>query len=366
MDEAYKELLEDMSVHPGNYSMPLMRRLLGERTDSVFSGPADSPAGRFLQGGMTLEKEALVQEGIIPDISFRFVQHLRHYLVPVPVPPERFTEVLLIGEPGAGKTAVLSGILSYCYDTVLAYPRCTAENGALDRSAENCLELIRGLRDHFFPARADKPFVRYNTVLAETPSTGWSFVDLRARDIVKLTSFDSTDHGLSSIDPSLRTPNSKCLFFIVDTEAWLREDEEGVIDNQGLFLVKALTVLSHDGPDNSRPMEGCTFSRVKSVAVILSKSDCWDNRIPDNLTRGQFFEKRLARGMALFMNDLKDICRQYHISCEKDGSVRTIPFSLGRRYVGNLVQYNPTSSGKVAEFLLQNRPKGSFRERLFK
>ena len=364
MDLTYRNLLEDLSAHPERYSVPLMRRLLGERMDSAFSGDPDSPAGRFLLSGHTLEPEILVQEGLLPDISFRFVQHMRHQMQPVKVVPKKFTEVYLIGQPGAGKTAVLSGVLSSLYEHQLSYPRCTTDAGQLDRSAENCLELIRGLRDHFFPVRADKPFVRFNMSFAAKPQTGWSFVDLRARDIQKLTEFKTSTHGLSSIDPSLLTRNRKCLLFVVDTEAWLREELDGVVDEQGMFLVKALTILSNDGPSDRRPTSGCTFSRISSVAIVLAKADYWDSRIPSGVGRTVFFLNKLKERMQPFMTNLEMLMRKYNINRKMSNSLNVMPFSLGTLKVGNLVEYVPADSDALMRFLIQDRRQRKIWERL--
>lgn len=355
IDASYRELLDDMTARPDRYSMPLMRRLLGERMDSAFSGDPDSPAGRFLMEGRTLDQNALVQEGIIPDISFRFVHHLRHRMMPVTVTPKKYTEVLLVGKPGSGKTSVLSGLLSFLYENRLAYPRCTVDPDGLDKSAENCLELIHCLRDHYFPARADQPFVRFNLVDAGQTDFGWSFVDLRARDILKLTGFDSVSHGLSSIDSSLSTPNRKCMFFVVDTEAWLREEEEGIVDDQDFFLVKVLTVLSNDGVNPSKPASGCTFSKVSSVAVILTKTDVWASRIPSGTRREAFFHEMLVRKLSPFRNNLGMLCKKYGINRNIDNEVWAIPFSLGTLAVGNLVGYLPSDSEQLAQFLLRDR-----------
>ncbi len=365
MDQVYRDLLEDLSAHPEKYPMPLMRRLTGERMDSAFSGDADSPAGRFLAEGHTLKSEVLVQEGILPDISFRFIQHLRHQMQPVLVAPSGYKEVYLIGQPGAGKTAVLSGILSSMYERQWAYPRAALDAGRLDKSAENCLELIRGLRDHFFPVRADHPFVRYNVAFASEPKTGWSFVDLRARDIMKLTEFSSTLHGLASIDYTLQTKNRKCLFFIVDTEAWLREEEEGIVDEQGMFLVKALTVLSNDGPKIDRPAAGCTFSKVSSVVVVLAKADCWDSRIPPEMKRYAFFMQKMKERMHPFVNNLEMLLQKYKINRNYFNMMVVKPFSLGNPKVGNLVQFVPTDSDSLLQFLIEDRQQRSFWERLF-
>ena len=364
IDASYRELLEDMTARPDRYSMPLMRRLLGERMDSAFSGDSDSPAGRFLSEGGTLDQHTLVQEEIIPDITFRFVPHLRHRMMPVTVTPKKYTEVLLVGKPGSGKTSVLSGLLSFLYENRLSYPRCTLDPVGLDRSAENCLELIHCIRDHYFPARADQSYVRFNLVNAGEKEAGWSFVDLRARDILKLTGFDSDTHGLSSIDPSLATRNKKCIFFIVDTEAWLRQEEGGIVDEQDLFLVKALTVLSNDGPNPSRPASGCTFSMVSSVAVILTKTDVWAPKIPSGIRREDFFREMLIRKLSPFRINLGMLCKTYKI--DRGGQkVPVIPFSLGSPKVGNLVQYLPADSDRLCQFLLRDQRWRSFNSFLY-
>lgn len=352
MEDAYRGLLEDMAVHPEDYSMAQMRRCMGERTGEDQIANPDSPLGRFLAAGYVMEPEILVQEGIIPDISFRFVPLMRHRMVSVQYAPERYREILFLGEPGSGKTALLSGIISYLYDDAHGFLRNTMDGELVDKSAENCLELIHGLRDHYFPARADKPYVRYNLVDIRRKRAGWSFVDLRARDIVKLTEFSSTAHGLASIDPKLENSNSKTLFFIVDTEAWLKEEEKGIVDEQDLFLVKAMTVLSNDGPDASRPAKGCTFSRVSDVAIILTKADRWEGRIPSGKNRDTFLLEMLNRYMMPFINGLTAICRRYGVNKSIKGNLFIFPYSLGKLKVGNLVQYNPEDSKRIAGFLM--------------
>ena len=353
-DRLLLDLLEDMVANPCDYSMSLMRRCLGYREDiQEEEYRPDSPVGRFLKAGRRLDTEVLVQESIVPDMTYRFVYRLRYKMERVAVSPKKNTEIIFVGAPGSGKTSVLAGVLDYMYNNCKAFFRCTADDSVLDRSAENCLELIHGLRDHYFPARADQPFVRFNMVDAEKPGRGWTFLDLRGRDILKLTEFQSTRHGLQSIDPSLETENKKTLFFVIDTEAWLLE-EKGVVDQQDIFLTKALTVLLNDGPDYTNPTQGCTFSKTRSMAVILTKTDAWRENSPGSMTLDTFLKKRLEEKMSHFSSELLRLCEKYGINKGKEDRLNIITYSAGKRLVGNLLQANPRDAQRLAAFLLED------------
>jgi len=354
-DKLLLDLLEDMVANPCDYSMSLMRRCLGYQEEVEGEYRPDSPVGRFLKSGRKLDAEVLVQESIVPDMTYRFVYRLRYKMERVTVSPKKNAEVVFIGAPGSGKTAVLAGIVDYMYNNCKAFFRCTADDSILDRSAENCLELIHCLRDHYFPARTDQPFVRFNMLDAEKAGRGWTFLDLRGRDILKLTEFQSTKHGLKSIDTTLETENKKTLFFIIDTEAWLLE-EKGVVDQQDIFLTKALTMLQNDGPDYTNPTQGCTFSKTRSLAVILTKSDSWQEESPGSMTLDSFLKKKLEDKMSHFSAELLRLCEKYGINKNKEDRLNTMTYSAGKRLVGNLLQANTRDAQRLTDFLLEDRP----------
>lgn len=350
MDKVLIDLLQDMTANPEVYGMPLMRRILGFQDEDFSDIPCNSPLGRFLASGQKLDSEMLAQEGIIPDLTYRFNYRLRYKLERVTACPDNYTEVLFIGVPGSGKTSVLAGIIDSLYKKCAAFFRCTADNLEIDRSAENCIELIHGIRDHYFPAKANQPFVRYNMLDADNIRRGWSFVDLNANNIYKLTQFQSSSHGLRSIDKSLETSNRKVIFFVVDTESWLKEDK-GVADVQDIFLTKALTMLLNDGENYAEPSKGCTFSRTRSVAILLTKSDIWRDKGPGGLSLEEYLRKQLAQRIPQFLHELKYQCDKYGINKRTEDRLWVYSYSAGRRLVGNLLQASDGDAWKIASFL---------------
>ena len=354
MDKVLIDLLQDMKANPQAYGLPLMRRSLGFQEDNGNAIPSDTPLGRYLATGRKLDAEMLVQEGIIPDLTYRFNYRLRYKLERVSVCPENFAEVLFIGAPGSGKTSVLAGIIDSLYKNSKAFFRCTADNLVIDRSAENCIELIHGIRDHYFPARANQPFVRYNMLDADNNRRGWSFVDLNANNIGKLTQFQSSSHGLRSIDKSLETPNRKVIFFVIDTEFWQKEDD-GVTDLQDIFLTKALTMFLNDGPNNAEPSKGCTFSRTRSVVVLLSKSDIWRDKGLGSLSLEEYLRMQFSKRIPHFISELKYQCKKYGINKRKDDHLWVYSYSAGRKLVGNLLQASDGDAWKIVSFLLSEK-----------
>ncbi len=167
----------------------------------------------------------------------------------------------------------------------------------------------------------------------------------------------------------LNSKNRKILFIIIDPTSlefkhiYLEDikDENGIVIDlhirhkyykQDDILSKFISFLEH--PDNQEIME-----RVDAIHFIVTKADLLDK----DGSRDKMSVDLVLTKYAASINQLKELCRKYkHINRATRNSPLVFTFSLGKFYLGDIFEYDPTDSHKLIRFIYQiikdqNKPR---------
>ena len=173
--------------------------------------------------------------------------------------------------------------------------------------------------------------------------------------------------------PQLCSKNRKILFIIIDPtldkyeHIYLEDliDENGVTIGQRLrhkfykqddILSKLISSFEH--PENQEIMK-----RVDAIHFIVTKADLFDK----DGNRDNIAVDLLRTKYAASVNQLKELCHKYkHINRSTRHSPLVFTFSLGKFYLGNIYEDDPTDSHKLlrAIHLIINDQNKSWRERI--
>lgn len=165
-----------------------------------------------------------------------------------------------------------------------------------------------------------------------------------------------------SLGRYLKNNNSKMFFFLLDYSCIIGRNNWFSAFDQTELLSDALLVFSSDGSGKNYE-KGCTMSKVKTIAVIVTKSVLMDNEAGRPLSqeeRADIAMDHLKKSYANFMNNLSDLCRKFGINANHKGHAYeplVITFSLGRFYIGNTVVFDETDTKRLAEFITTYAPK---------
>jgi len=141
--------------------------------------------------------------------------------------------------------------------------------------------------------------------------------------------------------------NDKVLCFLVD---YSRVVDGGRQDEQDLALDKAVTVLANDGPNPNNPSRGCTLSKVRTVAIVVTKSDLMGADLTYE-QRETVAKQYILENLSSFVGTLKLECQRHNINAPAHNQVYVFPFSLGDFYVGQTLQFKNEDSARFISFL---------------
>lgn len=381
LEEEHRQLYEDLFDHMRNnvrhYKAPDMKILFGLTTPSAAMLEEDSPKGRFLKAGLRLTYKQLLEQGFLPEGNKTLQESVvkEDFILPQlkfnelgDFPVDR-TDIYFLGCPSSGKTCALAGFLNYLREKgELEYvPQFNDEGKDLCKSYYD--NLIEGLSLYKAPQSTSKEtvsFLKINTganrdrKITAVELSGEAFEELAGSNMNGREVWERM--GASQC---LQNNSKKTLFFLLDYSTIIGQNDGYSEVKQALVLDNALNVFSNDGPGPDRTLD-CTMSKVKTVAIVVTKSDLMDQYEGRPLTqkeRTDIAYDYLDRRFKNFMNNLAMICKRYGINDYKGFRYKPFvtTFSLGQFYVGNSVVYDENDSRNLAEFILactDKEPKG--------
>lgn len=372
-----KDLKEEMIKETYLYSSNVMEQLLGITSyqDNSSQNPSEMRAWqRFLRQHLHIDYQWLFDNDILPlarpDLKrsitkpdFQLPQLKIEELGPFPT--DR-TDVYFLGMPRSGKSCVLSGIINAMDSRgVVHYDPQFNEEGK-----DNCNKyyngLIRSINEHKVPmSTGDETisFMKLDVGGRNVKKNRITMVELSGEAFNRISERNMTGENVwkeLGAGQCLKNNNDKLLFFLVDYLTISGHNPRFTPYDQEEKLKDALTVLTSDGPGVSgKPRTvGCTLSKVKTVAVIVTKSDL----MPDATTaaeRADIAMSILNSNYTSFMNNLADFCEQFGINKANHYLPYVLTFSLGNFYVGNTVDYIPDDSITLVEFIRDSTFKDS-------
>ena len=143
----------------------------------------------------------------------------------------------------------------------------------------------------------------------------------------------------------LESNNRKLLFFIIDYSS-LRDEEK--IGEQYEVLESMLNILKTDGPSGDGK-KGCTLSKVDTVAIIVTKSDMMDTE--QHVDKMECAKEFISENFATFKEKLIANCQMFGINKPVGFKPYVVPFSVGKMYVGNTYEFDPTDADALVDFI---------------
>lgn len=366
--QLYEDLFDHMRQHVRQYKAPDMRVLFGLTNPTLAMMEEDSPKGRFLKAGLKLTNKQLIEQHFLPSDNIALQESIlkEDFMLPQlefnelgDFPVDR-TDIYFLGCPSSGKTCALAGFLNYLREIgQLEYvPQFNNEGKDLCKAYYD--NLIEGLSLYKAPQSTSKEtvsFLKINTgqnrdrKITAVELSGEAFEEMAASNMNGREIWEKM--GASQC---LQNNSKKTLFFLLDYSTIIGQNDSYSEVKQALLLDNALNVFSNDGPGRDRTCD-CTMSKVKTVAIIVTKSDLMDKQEGRPLTQNERSDiafKYLNSRFKNFMNNLEAVCKQYGINDFKGSRYKpfVITFSLGQFYLGNSVVYDETDSKSLAEFIL--------------
>jgi hypothetical protein len=367
------ELKEEMKMEPYLFSASVMDQLLGKDVYAVLPENGDSPEEetnylemkawqRFLKQHMHIDYQWLYDNDILPlgRLDLKKAITKPDYQLPQlkieelgPFPTDRM-DVYFLGMPGSGKSCVLSGIINAMDKAGIVHYNSQFDSEGIDHCLPYYNGLLRSISEHKVPMSTGTEtisFLKLDVGDIDEKKNLITMVELSGEAFNKIALSTTTGEKVwkeLGAGQCLKNNNKKLLFFLVDylTISGLNPKYSAI--DQQIMLSNALTVLTSDGPGNRT--DGCTLSKVDSVAVIVTKSDLIPNA-SSSAERTAEATKLLKNGFRNFMNNLTQYCRKFGINKAVKFQPYVMTFSLGDFYVGNTVDYKPADSNILVEFI---------------
>ncbi len=259
-----------------------------------------------------------------------------------------YTEIYFWGIPGSGKSCALAGILSYAQNT----GDLSFQDGTGFQYANLLANTFIGQNDTcpigILPPRTNVeetqylPFHlrdgkgnRHPVALIELSGEIFKcYFDIRSGNSLS----PKLQKVYDQVNNYLAGPNRKIHFFVID----LSKDPTEIIDkksgaNQLTYLSAAQGFFNNNN----------TFKRsTDGIYIIATKSDLLNCEETDKEDRAA---DRLKRNFPAFINELKDVCKNYKIN--DNSTLKVIPFSIGEVYFIDICKFNPSSSANIVKIL---------------
>lgn len=270
------------------------------------------------------------------------------------------TDVFLFGIPSSGKTCVLTGLLGaseFSYDNSTTggsyaddLTMYREHKKAPERTFGNFVAQIPG---EIRPA-ADLNMPVFPVNLIEM--SGEEFAMKIAYNAENILDFESMGTGATQI---LTSKNPKVIFIIIDPSAnglirlaTQRADgsSQTKIVQQDIVINKIINMLGKN-PDVLR--------HTNAIHFIMTKADS----IGPRETRDDIAVERIRSLYSSAIAKLKELSQKYSINVTSNYSSLLFTFSLGKFYVGNFYDYDPTDADKIIRALMsmvQGKKEKSF------
>lgn len=362
-DRLQHEILEDMRLSPWKYNRSLLSKLIygGNADDTDRSGleslPEGDVAARYVKMGLTISFDTLREQQIVPPgITEKELMTPEFELPQInnydAFPLDR-TDIYFLGVARSGKSSVLSGL----FNAMTTRGNWRYHPNINDMGQDGSMAYYNGLVRAMTAKKPPVPtaFDTINYINIDVPRAGGTrhtaelnFVEISGECFSTLA--DSLGDGAQAwrnlgASRVLSNNNRKVLFFLLDYNVILGNQDGITLYDQQQALQNALTIFSYDGTGKNHTT-GCTLSKVSSIGVILTKADLMNTS--DRKQRQRIAHEYLQNNFASFMDQLTDACRNFSIN-KADGYLPyVLTFSLGRFYVGNTVLFDPTDSMDLA------------------
>lgn len=366
--ELRRELFDEMRANPSIFKQDGMRQLFaGVRDEAQIEAlrGMDDITSRFLASGQKIAYDDLINEGIIPRSISREALTTGDTLLQQTnlqeigeFPEERRTDIYFIGVPRGGKSSVLAGILSYMNNNGYAtyQPHWNSEDR--DVVKRYYYGLVSSTSEGKFPVStaADTiSFMKFQLFLDERKND-LTFVEIGGEAFRQASNSGykgAKAWGKLGASSCLKSKNKKLLFFILDYGVEAGTNKEVSIQEQQYILNDALEILSSDG-EGENGTEGCTLSKVLTVAVLVTKCDLMgsDGRKERKEKAKEYVDTRFKS----FMKTLVEKTKQFGINQANGYKPYIFPFSSGRICVGNTYVFDPTDSAKIVHFISTTAP----------
>ena len=361
-----QKLFDDMKKYPWKYEADTVRYLLDgvndENTIASLKKMKDI-ASKFICSGQTVEFEELQSNGIVPN-------HWTYEKIIAPdaavvqtemrdlgkFPTEGRTDIFFLGIPAGGKSSVLAGLFYEMHRLGRSIYEPQFNEDRIDRSSSYYEGLIKSVDAAKFPVSTAKDTISFIKINLQTSRRvhPLTFVELSGAAFMTIAKAHAVKKdvwaALGAVQ-CLQSKNKKLLAFIVDysiEKGSIRVDAMNNMD-QSLILLGSLNVLCSDG-DGPKGDVHCTFSRIDTVAVIVTKCDLMDKRLSEE-ERTQEAMNYLSVHYKAFMNTLTSYCKRYGVNAPNKNQPYVLTFSLGNIQIGNTYDYDPRDSAKLIDFI---------------
>lgn len=361
LESRRREIIEDMRQHPYKKEYKTQYALDNLYNDGVITD------------------ELLIEEGIVPEHLIKIIRQPDMEMPQTRIEEcgkisEGRTDIYFMGIPRSGKSCVLA---SFVYEA--------SRNGLLD--------FIRTVNDDGIDRSEDYFYALYECInKASSPqSTNDDTVSLmkfnlyqdeknKVRNPITMVEISGECFNLMATDTSgsfnnltkwdrmgakqiIKTSNRKLFFFLVDYSRIVADAADFASEKapEIEILSRALATFKTDGygePDKDGCNKDCTFSKVDTLGIIVTKSDLMN--VPSRERRTECARNYLENKYKLFTEQLKRVCLKYNINKVNKNIPYLLPFSLGRFIIGNKVIYDNMDAKILLDFIKANtRQEGS-------
>ena len=367
--QLYIDLFDDMRENMLKFNNHVMEALFGRVPPTDEQLQENSPIGRFLKADLKLTFDDLYRSGILPEGNRALEKAIFKGNFEVPqltmealgeLPIDR-TDVYFLGCPGSGKSCVLAGFLNYLHYAGEMQYLPTKNSKGIDGCKPYYNALIKGVSEFKAPFSTSKDTVSFMQLnIGQNRDREITAMELGGEAFKMLSDADYTGPevwDMLGVGRCLKNSNPKTLFFLLDYSSIIGKNTRFSAADQAEILGNALTVFSSDGTGKHYE-KGCTMSKVRTVAIVITKSDLMDIEVGRPLSpeeRADIAFTYLRDRFSNFMNNLSDICRKYGINANHKGHTYepfVTTFSLGQFFLGNSVIFDPTDSKRIAEFVV--------------
>lgn len=363
-----EELFESMKTQPWLFNPQIIQYLVNGVSDTaIIEGfrYKEDVVSRFICTGQRISFNEIKQLGVIgPNMTLELLMAPNYELIQTNIrelgdfPLDNRTDVFFLGVPRGGKSSVLAGIFAEMFNNGLAMYEPQFNSEGRDLCEPYYRALIKSVSTGKFPVSTGHDTVSFmkmqlsvgkrNNPLTFVELGGEAFVSMADAHRVGADIWESLDAG-----QCLRSKNRKLLAFIVDYSI-----HRGDVRNDGIYyddavqsevLDKALNVFGTDGPNRRKPEEGCTLSKVDTIAIIVTKSDLMPGN--SSVEKMEAAKEYVLKKFGGFLHRLRVESKSFGINKPNGYDPYLLTFSLGDLMIGNTYRYNNTDSANIVRFI---------------
>lgn len=306
----------------------------------------------YLDNGI-FTKEELIREGVASETSIEMLNNPpglepieQTPYVEVPV-QHGATDIFLFGIPSSGKTCVLTGMLGA---SEFSYDNSTLGGDYADQlksyrdygktPPSTFSQFVAQIVGKIRPSEPGIPMFPINLI----EMAGEDFAMNIAYNPEKTTDFESMGTGATQL---LTTSNPKVIFIVIDPSAsglirlaTTRADgsTEKRTVQQDMVINKIVNMLEKNPQ---------VLKRTNAIHFIMTKADT----IGPREDREDIAVERIKRLYGQAVSTIKELSAKYSINVTTNYAPLLFTFSLGRFYVGDYYEYDPTDADKIVNAL---------------